>query len=100
MARYHKSKRSGDMLEGKHTHTKLDGYAGMETRGRNEYYAGEYVTESRNGYADMPQEVKYTMYAETPYGLDHYLDDGIGGIDSQVREDRDMVKRGLMPKKY
>jgi hypothetical protein len=78
----------------------LEGYAGMDTRERNQYRTGEYVDESKNGYADMPQQVEYKMYAETPYGLDHYLDDGIGGIDSQVREDRDMVKRGLMPKKY
>lgn len=78
----------------------LDGYAGMETRESNQYRTGEYVDESRTGYADMPQQVEYKKYASMPYGLDEYLDDGIGGIDRQVMEDRDMVKRGLQPKKY
>lgn len=91
MARHHKSK--------KHE-SGMIGYAGMETRDRNQYRTGEYVDESRNGYADMPQQVEYKMYAQTPYGLDHYLDDGIGGIDMQVRQDRDMVRKGLQPKKY
>lgn len=100
MARHHKSKRHDSMLEGSHKHGKLEGYAGMDTRERNQYKSGEYVSESHNGYADMPQNVEYKKYAETPFGLDHYLDDGIGGIDSQVKEDRDMVRRGLMPKKY
>jgi len=74
-------------------------YDGMETRDRNQYRSGEYVDESRNGYADMPQQVEYKKYAETPFGLDHYLDDGIGGIDRQVRYDRDQVKKGLQTRK-
>lgn len=78
----------------------LEGYAGMETRDRNQYRSGEYVSESRNGYADMPQQVEYRRYKETPYGLDQYLDDGIGGIDNQVRDDRDQVRKGLRPQKY
>ena len=78
----------------------LEGYAGMDTRDKNQYRSGEFVNESRNGYADMPQHVEYKMYSETPYGLDQYLDDGISGIDNQVKEDRDMVRKGLMPKKY
>jgi hypothetical protein len=78
----------------------LEGYAGMDTRERNMYRKGEFVDESHAGYADMPQQVEYKRYAETPYGLDQYLDDGIGGIDSQVKEDRDMVRKGLQPKKY
>lgn len=74
-------------------------YDGMETRDRNQYHSGEYVSESNNGYADMPQHVEYKKYAQTPFGLDKYLDDGIGGIDSQVRHDRDMVKKGLQTRK-
>jgi len=90
MARHHKShKMSGSMGR----------YDGMETRDRNQYRSGEYVDESRNGYADMPQQVEYKKYAETPFGLDHYLDDGIGGIDRQVRYDRDQVKKGLQTRK-
>lgn len=90
MARHHKSKKGHMSGE----------YAGMSSRGSHEYKHGEYVDESSAGYADMPQHVEYKKYAETPYGLDHYLDDGIGGIDSQVKEDRDMVRKGLKPKKY
>lgn len=107
MARHHKSKKAfkGDSMSGESygkakEMISLDGYAGMETRDRNQYRSGEYVDESRNGYADMPQQVEYKKYAETPYGLDHYLDDGIAGIDNQVREDRDQVKKGVQPKKY
>lgn len=92
MARHFKSKKSNGH--------QLEGYAGMETRDRNQYRSGEFVSESRNGYADMPQQVEYKRYAETPFGLDQYLDDGIGGIDAQVREDRDMVRKGLKAKKY
>lgn len=91
MARHHKSNKN---------ESGLSGYAGMDSRDRNQYKSGEYVSESSNGYADMPQQVEYKRYAQTPYGLDHYLDDGISGIDSQVREDRDMVRKGLKPKKY
>lgn len=90
MARHHKS----------HKGESMSGYAGMESRERHKYRTGEYVDESRNGYADMPQQVEYRMYAQTPYGLDSNVDDGIGGIDMQVREDRDMVRRGLKAKKY
>lgn len=93
MARHHSSKRM-------HSSHMLEGYAGMNTRDHNQYKAGEYVSESHNGYADMPQNVEYKKYAETPFGLDHYLDDGIGGIDRQVAEDRNMVRKGLAPKKY
>ncbi len=92
MARHFKSKKAYV--------SSLEGYAGMDTRDRNQYRTGEYVDESRNGYADMPQQVEYRKYAETPYGLDKYLDDGIGGIDAQVREDRDQKRKGLAPKKY
>ncbi len=109
MARHHKSMKKafkGDRMSGEHYGeghkgvSSMVGYAGMETRDRNQYRSGEYVDESRNGYADMPQQVEYKKYAETPYGLDHYLDDGIAGIDNQVREDRDQVRKGLQPKKY
>lgn len=78
----------------------LMGYAGMDTRDRNQYRSGEYVNEDKNGYADMPQQVEYKRYAQTPFGIDEYLDDGIGGIDRQVAEDKNMVKKGLHPKKY
>lgn len=94
MARHFKSNKNGKYV------SSLEGYAGMDTRDRNQYRTGEYVDESRNGYADMPQQVEYRKYAETPYGLDMYLDDGIGGIDAQVREDRDQKRKGLQPKKY
>jgi hypothetical protein len=77
----------------------LDGYAGMESRNKNMYNAGEYVNEG-TGYADLPQEVKYSMYERTPFGIDEYLDDGIRGIDNQVKEDRDQVRKGLKPQKY
>ncbi len=93
MARHHKSKKM-------HASHMMGEYAGMATRDRNQYKHGEYVDESHAGYADMPQHVEYKKYAETPYGLDHYLDDGIGGIDSQVKEDRDMIRKGLKAKKY
>lgn len=109
MARHYKSMKKafkGDMMSGEHYGeghkgvSSMEGYAGMESRDRNQYKSGEFVSESRNGYADMPQQVEYKKYAETPYGLDHYLDDGIGGIDNQVREDRDQVRKGLQPRKY
>jgi len=89
MARHHKSHKNGAMGE----------YAGMESRDRNQYRSGEYVDESRNGYADMPQHVEYKRYAPTPFGMDHYLDDGIGGIDRQVAHDRSQVKKGLQTRK-
>jgi len=78
----------------------LEGYAGMNTRDSNQYKAGEYVSESSSGYADMPQQVEYKRYAETPFGLDSYLDDGIAGIDRQVADDKNQVKKGLAPKKF
>ena len=92
MARHHKSKK----MHGSHMSGE---YAGMESRDRNQYRSGEYVSESHNGYADMPQHVEYKKYAETPFGLDHYLDDGIGGIDRQVGYDRSQVKKGLQTRK-
>jgi hypothetical protein len=84
----------------RHHSSKLEGYDGMGTRNENQYKHGEYVNESNNGYADMPQQVEYKKYASMPGGLDEYLDDGIGGIDSQIIGDHKMAKKGLHPKKF
>lgn len=94
------AKRHYDSMMKKSGESSMEGYAGMDTRERNQYRKGEYVSEDRNGYADLPQQVEYKMYEKAPYGMDMYLDDGIGGIDSQMSEDRARVKSGLKPQKF
>lgn len=55
---------------------------------------------STNGFSNMPQEVIMKPWPATPYGQDEKLDDTIGGIDNQMRQDGKRQKGGKYPEKY
>ena len=75
-------------------------YAGADPRRRRELEDGNMVHEDHMAMANLPEKPIMRYYPKFEYGLDGYLDDTIGGIDRQMYDDMDEMKRHLKPEKW
>ncbi len=75
-------------------------YAGAEARRKQEMEDGSMIQEDRNAIANLPQEVKMTMYPKPNDYLPETIDDSIRGIDEQMGADNEGRRKNFKPKKF
>lgn len=75
-------------------------YAGADPRRRRELEDAGMIHEDHMAPANLPQKPVMSYYPKFEYGLGGYLNDTIGGIDAQIYDDMDEMKRHLKPEKY
>ena len=67
---------------------------------KKRYYDGEgMISEDRNAMANLPQNVVIKEYPSTSGYLPENLNDGLSGIDEQMRLDNSKKSGGFKPKK-
>lgn len=54
---------------------------------RREYEDSMMIREDRNAIANLPQDVKYVQYPQSPYYKQPELNDTIRGVDRQLADD-------------
>jgi hypothetical protein len=75
-------------------------YAGADPRRSQEAKDGSMLSADNSAIANMPQQVKYTLW-QNPNDYPGYgLDDTIRGIDEQRGKDYRGMKKNLQPEKY
>ena len=79
---------------------KMDEKRGMKDSYRNEMEDYGMIKEDRNAVANLPQEVIMRAYPKGNYGYEKGLNDTIGGIDMQIRDDSKKFKKDAYPEKY
>ena len=75
-------------------------YAGMDPRRRQELEDSMMISEDHTQIANLPQQVMMKEYPKVGYGGHYNLDDTVRGIDNQINDDTDEMKRELHPEKY
>ena len=75
-------------------------YAGMDPRRRQELEDSMMIREDHHEIANLPQHVVMREYPKIGYGGHYHLDDTIRGIDNQIDDDVDEMKREMYPEKY
>ena len=75
-------------------------YAGMDSRRIQEKMDGAMVKEDLSAIANLPQNVIYKEYKSVDYAPMPYLDDTIGGINRQMKEDLKERKKESYPDKF
>ena len=78
----------------------LEHYASRDVRRKAEDRDGGMLSEDMNAIANMPQEVRYHEWPKVQYNNDYDINDGIRGIDNQMRDDMSKEKKGRFPEKY
>jgi hypothetical protein len=89
---YHKS-HTGDM-------SRHEEYAGIDQRRNQEKADFHMISEDRTAIANMPQNVVMHEWPRHPYGKQSQLNDTIGGVDRQIRDDSSEDKKYEFPEKY
>lgn len=64
-----------------------ESYAGYDMRRRQEAQDAAMIKEDKSAIANLPQDVKYVQYPQSPYSSSPRLDDSIRGIDRQLSDD-------------
>ena len=62
-------------------------YAGYDMRRKQEYQDSMMISEDRNAIANLPQNVKYVLYPQSPYYSSPALNDTLSGINRQIGDD-------------
>ena len=75
-------------------------YAGPEMRYKMEYEGSMMIKEDHSAIANLPQGMKITAYPKPGAYEKSYINDGLSGIDKQMREDSKHAKREMYPEKY
>ncbi len=75
-------------------------YAGIDPRRRQEMEDSGMISEDRSAVANLPQDVKYHSWPEPRLYAKYNLDDTIRGINHQMDDDGDEMKKDKFPEKY
>jgi hypothetical protein len=74
-------------------------YAGVDMRRAQERADGGMLSEDKSAPSNLPQNVVYRPFPDVSGSLPGSIDDGLSGVDSQIREDRSGMMRNYKPKK-
>jgi hypothetical protein len=60
------------------------------------------IKADNSAIANLPQNVKYVQYPETPYWREPGLNDSLSGVDRQIADDvhAKALKKSAYPEKY
>lgn len=61
---------------------------------------GEMIGSGMNDYAGLPANPVVKLYPKPGYSSDESLNDGIKGIDVQIKDDMKNKKKKTFPEKY
>ena len=75
-------------------------YAGKDERREQERKDFMMISEDHSSMANLPQQVMMKEYPKFMYGLDPDLDDTVRGIDKQMYDDMNQMKRHISKTKY
>ena len=72
---------------------------------KKRYYDDNYsgmISEDKSAIANLPQNVKYVQYPESPYWSEPGLNDNLRGVDRQMADDvySKSLKKSAYPEKY
>ena len=73
-----------------------------DDRRKKEYEDSMMISEDRNAIANLPKEVKYVQYPQSPYWKEPGLNDTLRGVDRQMADDvySKSLKKSAYPEKY
>jgi len=60
----------------------------------------EMISSTNSGFANMPKEVVFKEYPKNDGFLKENLNDGMSGIDNQIKKDNSKKNSNLQPEKY